>query len=56
MTRLFVAAGAVVLVVEMGTAGAALGAYRAGANHVTSRGFIGAILLAIGGVVLQNLI
>ena len=56
MTGLFVAAGAVVLVVEMGAAGAVLGAYRAGRERVGVWSIGAAVALAVSGLVIQNLV
>ena len=58
MTGTFVAAGALVQVVEMAGAGAVLGAFRTGTDRrrLTRRVLIFAVLAAAGGIVLQNLL
>jgi predicted hotdog family 3-hydroxylacyl-ACP dehydratase len=57
MTGIFVAAGALVQVVEMAGAGAVLGAFRTGADRrrLTRRVLVFAVLAAAGGIVLQNI-
>lgn len=57
MTGAFVAAGAFVQVVEFAAAGAVLGAWRgdAGRRRVTRSAILAALLAAIAGIVIQNL-
>lgn len=57
MTGTFVAAGALVQVAEMASAGAVLGAFRTGADRrrLTRRALAFGVLAAAGGIVLQNI-
>jgi len=57
MTGVFVAAGALAVVVEFASAGWALSAFRAGpaTERLTRRVLLIALLIAIAGIVIQNL-
>ena len=58
MTGAFVVAGAFVQVVEFAAAGAVLGAWRgdAGRRRVTRTAIVAALLAAVAGIVIQNLL